>query len=445
MAKRNRKSVNANIRNDGMLNVVTGVGTVKDAAARTQYKRDPLLRQRDVESIFAGDGLGRKIVEMPAEESLRRWLTVTGDDGESVVDTMEVLKTQEAVTDAYVWSRLYGGSGIVRLVDDGGDLDQPLRINAIRRVMGYRVVDRYSINWTAADLNRDTNSPQFGQPEVYTITPESGASYRVHYSRISIIEGLRLPKDERQRNDGWGASALQGAWSYLMRVGEGYSYSANIMRDFVQSVLSMNGLTDMLAAGEDDIVMKRINMLDVSRSILNAIILDADSETYTKTASSVAGLADLLDRNMEGLCGASKPSIPMMKLIGRAPSGLGANGDTVQRDYYDALEADRASRITPIMRDFIRDIYLSSEGPTRGVIPKQWSIAWNSMYEPTDAEKATQRKIVAETDTLYWQMGAVDPQEIRDSRFAGGDWSMETTIDEAVDADDLGGDDGETV
>ena len=423
---------NAQARVDGMLNVLTGVGTSKDAAAQTGYQRDPLLSQRELEGVFSGDGLGRKIIEMPAEESLRRWLTITGEGGEDVVDVMEALGTQQAVTEAYVWARLYGGSAIIRLVDDGGNLESQLNLQRINRVLGYRVVNRYEITWAASDLVEDVNSPQFGQPESYMISPSTGQNYRVHHSRISIIDGMRLPRDERARNNGWGASAMQGVWSYLMRVGSGYSYSSNITRDFVQSVLGIEGLTDLLAAGQDELVMKRINILDKSRSIMNGIVIDAGNETYTKSASSVAGLGDILDRHMEGLCGAA--SIPMMKLVGRPPSGLGANGETTQRDYYDGLTAARASKITRIMNDFVRDIYLSKEGPTAGRDPKQWSIKWNSMFEPSDEEEAGTRKIIAETDKLYWDIGAVDPQEIRDSRFGQGDWSSETTIEGDVDA-----------
>lgn len=448
MAKRNRKSRSAQgkpiaARNDGMVNVLTGVGTGKDAAAHTGYQRDHLLRQREIEDIFSGDGLGRKIVEMPAEESLRRWLTVTGKNGADVVIALADIGAQAAITEAYVWARLYGGSAVIRLVDDGGNLDSQLNLRRIKRVMGYRVVNRYEISWNSSDLNDDTNSPQFGQPDSYLISPSFGTTYRVHHSRISIIDGLRLPRDERSRNDGWGASALQGAWSYLMRVGSGYSYSANIMRDFVQSVLAIDGLTDLLAAGQDDLVIKRLNILDRSRSIMNGIVIDAQNEKWTKSASSVSGLGDIMDRHMEGLGGACSPPIPMMKLIGRAPSGLGSNGDTTQRDYYDGLAAAREARINPIMNDFVRDIYLSSEGPTKGKEPEGWAIKWNSMFEPTEAETATTRKTVAETDQIYWNIGAVDPTEIRDSRFGQGDWSAETTIEGVVAPNDSGGDDAE--
>lgn len=405
------------VNTDGMVNVLSGLGTRKDVAARSGYSADPMLDQHTLESIFVGDGLARKIVEMPAEEALRRWFTIDGDDGDDVIGDMEALGVQKHITDALVWSRLYGGAGVIRLLNDGGTLDEPLNRKNLKQVMGLRVVDRHRISWTTADLSTDTNSPQFGQPAIYTITPTNGVQYRVHYSRISIIDGMRLPQIKRDMNQGWGSSSLQGVWSYLMRVGQNYGYSSNIMRDFVQAVLSVNGLTEMLANGQDQLVKDRINLLDLSRSILNAMVIDADNESYSKQASSVSGLADLLDRHMEGLCGVA--GIPMTKLVGRAPGGMNSSGDAEQRDYYDMLVAMRATTVGNACEDITRDIYAA-----RGGEPESWSIKWASLYQPTDKELAETESAQAATDKTYWETGALDADEIREKRFAQTDWPL---------------------
>lgn len=397
--------------NDGMMNVLTGLGTQKDVSRAGTYAADPLLDKSTLEALFAGDGLGRRIVEMPAEEALRQWFKIEGDDGDVICGELEALDAAKHLADALVWARLYGGAGIVRLINDGGNLDDPLNRDSIRKVIGYRVMDRHRITWNTSDISQDANSSQFGQPEIYTIYPSNGVQYRVHHSRICIIDGMRLPDTVRDSNQGWGASALQGAWSYLMRVGQNYGYTSNIMRDFVQAVLSVNGLTDMLANGQDDLVKKRINMLDLSRSILNAMIIDGEGEAYQKQASSVAGIADLMDRHMEGLCGVV--GIPMSKLVGRAPGGMSSTGDAEQRDYYDGLTAMRSTMTGKATETMVRDLY-----DARGGEPDQWRIKWNSLYQPTDAEKSATEKAIAETDNIYWQMGAIDAAEVRSKRFA---------------------------
>jgi len=423
------------VREDGFANVLTGLATSRDPTNKGHYQRDPLLTEHEVEAIFTGDGLGRKIVEVPAEEATSKWLTVEGDEGGAVGDAMEVTGTQAALTNAYVWSRLYGGAVILRLINDGGDLDQPLNRNGIQEIIGYRIFHRHRVQWTQADIDPNPNSPGFGEPQFYTIQPINGTPFRVHVSRLCILDGMRLPDNERQRNNGWGASALQGVYTYLRRVGEGLGYSNSIMRDFVQSVLGVKGLTEMLAAGQDEQVRNRLKLLDVSRSVINGMVLDAESETYSKQASSVAGLADLLDRNAEALSAVAR--MPMTKLFGRSPAGMNATGDSDMRNWYDALAADQSRYLSPVMEALVRDIYTSRTGPTRGREPSEWSVKWNALWQPTDRETADLRKTVAEADQIYMQWGALNADEVAESRFGQGGWSMNTMLNE--------GERGETV
>jgi len=414
------------VHSDGYANLLSGLSQTQDVAGRGYYRGSPLLDKMQLEQIFTGDGLGRKVVELAAEESLRQWMTIAGDDGQAVLDVMEAHGVQHRVTDAYVWARLYGGAAILRLLDDGGALDQPLNRRNLRRVLGHRVYDRHKLTWTSADLEQDELSQNFGQPAFYTIQATGMMARRVHVSRLCIIDGMRLPEDERQRNSGWGASVLQGVWDYLMRVGQSYGYSANIMRDFVQAVLSVNKLTEMLAAGQEDVVKQRMQILDLSRSILNTLLIDAENETYTKQASSVAGLSDLMDRFNEALCAVT--GYPMTKLFGRSPAGMNATGDSDTRNYYDTLAAGQKAHLSPVMEEIVRDYYSAKEGPTRGVEPAAWSIKWNSLWQPTEAESAATRKLVAETDVAYVQNGVLTAEEVAESRFGQGEWQMETTL-----------------
>ena len=414
------------INNDGWGNVLTGLRNRQDPGTNTTMQREDFIREQEASDIFVSDGLGRKIVEMPAEEALRPWLIVTADEGEAVCDRMEELGVQKQITEAYVWARLFGGAAIVTLVQDGGMLDQPLNEKSIQKIIGFRVYDRWRVQWTDQTINQRPEDPRFGLPEYYLITPVSGGQFRVHHSRIMLIDGRRLPETEKQRNNHWGASALQGIRSEIQRVASSHGYANGIIRDFVQAVLSVKGLSDMFAAGQEDVIKKRVQLLDLSRSIMNMMILDADGEKYTKTASSVAGLAELVTK-FEGML-ASVTGIPVTKLFGTSPGGLNATGESDSRNYYDALDADRKDKISPIMERIVRLIFLSKDGPTRGIEPEAWSIKWNSLYQLSDTQEAALRKTVAETDNLYLTNGVLDADDVRESRFGSGEWSMHTAL-----------------
>ena len=421
------QSAKAVVNGDGWQNVFTGLASAQDPTSKTTYRLDSLLSQTVLDGIFYGDGIGRKIVEMLPEDATRRWLTVSGDLGPEVLDAMETLNAQSAVADCAVFSRLYGGAAIFRLLNDGGEADQPLNYANLQNVIGYRVYDRFQMQWTTSDLDADPLSSNFGKPRVYNISPTGLSPFRVHHSRLCIMDGKRLPSRQRQLNQGWGASELQGLFSQLVRVGETQGYTANIIRDFIQSVLSVKGLSDMLASGQDELVKDRVKLLDLSRSILNMMILDADGETYSKTASSVAGLADLLDRFSEMLSAVS--GYPMTKLFGRSPAGMSATGESDMRNYYDSAESYQKLELSPIVEVLIRDIYNSQTFLSKGKEPEAWSIKWNSLWQPTETETATMRKTVADMDAIYLDRGVVTPEEVAKSRFGEGEWSLETVVD----------------
>lgn len=413
---------------DAWSNVLSGLGQLQDGDTRTSFRRSSLIGRETAESIFTGDGLGRKIVELKAEEATRKGFEIEGDDGGLITERLQAMKFATTLTNLATWARLYGGALLVRVLDDGQELDQPLNYNRLRRVICYRVVDRWRVSWSIADLCNDTLSERFGEPEIYTITPISGMQYRVHHSRCCVLDGDSLPDYMRVQNQGWGASCLQGVNDHLRRVGAAQGYVSNILRDFVQAALSVKGLSEMMSMGQDEDVKRRIQILDLSRSILNTMILDADGEQYTKHASSVAGLADLIDRFSETLAAVS--GYPVSKLFGRSTGGLNTTGEGDLTNYYDTLQAYQTSRLSPLLEDVVRDHYLASEGPTRGKEPDQWSITWKSLWQETDKERADLRKAVAETDQIYISMGVLLPEEVAEQRFGQGVYSMETHIDD---------------
>lgn len=414
---------------DGWNNVFTSVGTKRDPLAYSKFGAEAFLSREEVEAMYVGDGLGRRIVDVPAEEITRQWLHIDGDDGEAIQDVFEEIGLQAAITNGMRWARLYGGAIGVLIVDDGQTLEAPLNINAIRAVEKLRVYDRHQVSWTTADLVQDPASKGFGEPEIYTITPYStGQNFRVHHSRVVKFSGDPLPPRMHAQNQWWDASCLQGVVAYIRRWGESHGYSANIMRDFIQAVLSVNGLNDMLAMDQDNLIKKRLEILDMSRSILNTMLIDADSEGYEKKASTITGLPELMDRFAEAVSGVT--GIPLTKLFGRSPGGLNATGDADIRNYYDGLKSQQTQRLSPIIERITRLVYLSKNGPTRGREPESWSICWHPLWQMTDKEIADLRKTVAETDKMYVvDMAALDSREVRKSRFEGG-WTMETTIDD---------------
>jgi hypothetical protein len=208
-----------------------------------------------------------------------------------------------------------------------------------------------------------------------------------------------------------------------------FSHTATIMEDFVNGALKIPNLAMIMASQcGDNTVMKRLNILNLTKSTTNTMILDAD-ETYEKLSTNVTGLDSLIDRFMLALSAVTR--IPETLLFGRAASGLHSNGgENDVRNFYDAVKQAQESKLKSQLEKLIRYIMISKDGVFNGVEPDDWSVQFVPLWQNTEEQEAILRKLVAETDAIYIDRAVLDPVEVAQSRFGGNKWSMNTELDE---------------
>src|SRR5690348_1377510 len=115
--------------------------------------------------------------------------------------------------------------------------------------------------------------------------------------------------------------------------------------------------------------------------------------------------------------------------MGKGVAGLSATGDSDIRLFYDKIKSDQNKFLTPVLTRLCRLIMLSKNGPTNGVELEGWKIQYNPLWQMNETETANYRFTVAQTDQIYLNTGTLDPSEVAASRFGGGSYSAETTID----------------
>ena len=86
----------------------------------------------------------------------------------------------------------------------------------------------------------------------------------------------------------------------------------------------------MLAVDNCKQVEQRANILNLSKSSLNTMIIDSE-ESYEKITTNISGISDIVDRFMLALSAVS--GIPITLLFGRSPSGLNATGEADIRNF----------------------------------------------------------------------------------------------------------------
>lgn len=413
---------------DGIVNVLTNLNVNnRDRITGALFVAGNRLDQNTLENIYRYQGFGKRIVDLITNEMTRQWFEVSGDIEGNVLATLEEISAKEKITDLLRWARLYGGAIAIIGADDGQELSQPLNEKNIRSVEFIHVFDKNQISWSTTDLYNDPVNPKYGTPSLYTMTPYyGGIPFVVHETRTLRLDGEKLPNRQMIQNNGWGDSVLQACYDELRGLLSAYKATSNIIEDFIQTILSVQNLGDMLAAGQDELIKKRLNIIDLSRSVANTILLDAD-ESYQKQASSVSGLDQLIDRFSTALCAVT--GIPYTFLMGKSPAGLSATGDSDIRMFYDMIKSAQEDRLKPILERLVKLVILSKNTRLPDLDLENWKITFNPLWQETIHEKATLRKVVAETDQIYINTGVLDPAEVAISRFGGHNYTIETEID----------------
>lgn len=423
-------------RTDSWVNTLTGVGLnhrkteIEMRAAATDYLDDATL-----EVLYDLDGLAARIVRAVPHHALREGFAVT--TGDAALDTatkarLDELDASGRLRLAWTWARLYGGGAVFVGADDGRDPRAPLDLANIRSVRFLVDVDRCDL--TPQSWCNDPLSPRFGQPETYQLLQQGGTASQstlVHASRLVRFDGAEVTRRRRQHLQGWGDSVLQRVYAELQQLRGAHAAVAALLHESSQGVFKMKDLAASIGADKDDTLKTRLELMDMSRSIARAILIDAEGESFERTeVGTMAGMVEVMDRFVNLL--AAVTGIPVTVLMGQAPAGLNATGESDIRSWYDEVAAEREAMLRPKVERVVRLLLLAKDGPTGGVEPASWKVTFPPLYQMTPAQGADVRNKQATTDATYIEKGVLTAQEVRASRFKPDGWSDTTSLDPAA-------------
>jgi len=422
-------------RVDGWANVLTGVGQVMGRRSRGSYEWQGQGRLSDaqLEDLHNGDPYAARICEAVPKHALRRGFKVkVGDVALETAVARDVARVQVVprMREAWTWARAFGGGAVVIGADDGRLASEPLDPTALRRVL-------FLASVTSRELWPDTwenNSldPRFGEPVTYRLQRNSGGggveSSIVHHTRVVRFDGLPTTRTRRITLKGWGESYLQRTYELLQEWNGAHTAVTDLVQQASVGVYKMKRLAELIGSDPEGLLKKRMEALDMGRSVAKSILLDAEGEAYERVeVGALSGLPDLLDRYSLRLAGALE--MPVSILLGRAPAGLNATGESDMRAWYDALDAEREMVLKPAVERVVRLVLLSQAGPTSAREPEGWSIEFPPLWQMTPTEQADLRGKVAATDWGNIDKGVTTPEEVAVSRFRPEGWSMETEVD----------------
>jgi phage-related protein (TIGR01555 family) len=419
-------------RVDSWQNPLTGFGTLRDKTTYSEFLPLRALSDQQLSSLYHGDDMAARMVDVVPQEMLREGFVVETQDQDLngvVREKFDALAVREKLLEALTWSRLYGGSAIVLGADDGRPAVTPLAAEQARSLDFLYVLDRrYLFPLTFYEKLGD---PKYGEPETYSIAaagPRAGVNLSIHESRLVVFRGARTGIRERAERSGWDHSILQRAYEILRQFNTGWKAVEVLLTDGHQAVLKMSGLADMIASGERSSLEARLEILDLYRSALRALVIDADAgEGFERQSVSFSDVPGVLDKYMLRLAAAVQ--IPVTILMGQSPAGMNATGESDFRWFYDRIRSEQTNYLSPRIRRIV-DVLLATRDlrakPKEGVI-----IKFPSLWAETPSVEATRRKTIAEADAAYINAGVVLPEEVALARLRPEGFESDLVLPEA--------------
>lgn len=404
---------------DEWQNVMVGLGGRGDKTVYTQFGDATMLNDDQLLQLYLAGGMGAKIINSVADDQTREWIYLKDDAKREVLNpVLENLHAELVFNTAIRFQRLYGGAIIIIGALDGRTIDQPLNEKGIRAIEYLKPIDRTCINVSECIYDEDPQSSMFGKILKYRVryyVNNKQIDMFIHHTRVLEFKNDPLPSNGYtgvlQDILYWGTSSMQAVYEALKDMGSISQTTMNILLDFVTGTYKLKNLGQLLASANGEAgLVKRLQAIQASRSVINAIILDTD-EDFSREYTTVAGLPELMDRYMLNLSGAS--NIPISRLYGRSPAGLNATGENDLRAYYDMVEANQRNRIAPPLRRLLALLCIWMKLPT------ETAFEFNSLFQLSEDEKAKIAKLEAETAEIlartelsYVEAGLRDGYEV---------------------------------
>ena len=269
---------------DSLSNLAASLNVGKDKAASDRFFVFDLDRSQ-VEAMYRGDWLSRKIVDIVPYDSVREWREWSGE--RAAVARVEAeerrLGLKAAVGRAMTLGRLYGGGALI--VGTGEDRPEALAAELHPEAVGpggirfLHAVSRWQLS--ALSVERDPLSPWFGEPESYEIVAPGRGALRLHPSRVVRFLGNELP-DPTLGLSAWSDPVLQTLYDAIHAVALTGAGATSLMHEAKVDVVTVPNLSEHLATAATTAQLSARFAYAAAMKSINNLLLLGDGESWAR-------------------------------------------------------------------------------------------------------------------------------------------------------------------
>lgn len=407
----------------------SALGSLHDKSSNITYSARRRLSQQTLEALYEQNAIAARVVDRIVDDSMRegwRLKNVIDRDGQPVTDLdsfyarldKELAPAGETfngvIKRGAKWSRLYGGSLVLMPTDEArGEDGKPreAKYPLIRPLTMHPLAVVHAYQARPVEYDAAFGSKTYLQTLLYQISSFTN-TIDVHASRAAKLEPIALPPETLQGTTTmWGPSVLDRLYDPLSYAGAARKHAVAMM--FVASLLfvKINNLRAALTAkGEREKAQKFLGDVQKNLSSMGMLALDKEDEIGSVNLTST-GAHELIDKSDAWV--AANGEMPREILFNESPNGLrGGELTGAQAIWYAACGAYQSEQLTPAISQIL-DVAIAA-----------WDLGWRSyeiewlpLWTKSDDEQAETNSKNATADHLYWQMGALSSEEIREQRF----------------------------
>lgn len=314
-------------------NLVSGLGTEKAKSSHTKFVADNYSIDELI-IFYENNWLARKAINSSVDDMILGWRTACNID-----KNLDVVST---VKEALIYERVTGG-GLI-LFDDGDlNTEKPLS-GEVKKLVALHIGEICEIKSVIAD----PASEYFGRPKYIEIEEVSKTGEIVekkyHISRFHLF-----PFKQAFRKGGsfWRPSLLSTNYDLVSRTCVVLQMIEDFFYEKKTDTFKINGLMNMCSTDEGtDQLLKRFALNTQLKSLFNASLIDNEEELVT-TELQLSGIKENILILFNAVSAAFDS--PITKLFGMSPSGLNSTGESDLHNYYQSIEAKKATDIIPFL------------------------------------------------------------------------------------------------
>lgn len=287
------------------------------------------MQRQLLSELYVEHGVVQTMIDQPVEDAFRGDIAIISkqlnDDDIKMLD--RYLYTNDVylrLIEAYKWSRLFGGGGVIINVD-GEDPAKPFDIKSIKKgsKLEFYSADRWELSSTPYVLNPSiTNPTGIMQGVNFNFYGDE-----VNPTRVVVVKGKDAPSLKRLQLMGWGMSEIERLVAPMNKIIKNQNVIYDLLDEAKIDVYALQDYQTSLVAGEDEAIKKRITLSNMLKSYLNALVMDKEDEYHQKQLS-FSGLAEILQECRLDVAAALR--MPVTKIFGMATAGMTSGDDDLE-------------------------------------------------------------------------------------------------------------------